>query len=61
MEGIVSRGTEKREEHTWPPENPTATTPSSAGFARNLGLTIDVVVILADFWVLSCNADVVFC
>jgi hypothetical protein len=27
---------EERTEHTWPPEKPTATTPSSCGWSRNL-------------------------
>ena len=31
---------------TWPPENPTATTPSSSPFLRNFGCTMLVVVIL---------------
>lgn len=33
-------------ERTWPPEKPTATTPSSLPFVRNFGWIIEVVVIL---------------
>ena len=33
---------------TCPPENPTATTPRSRPFARNLGLIVEGEVIVAD-------------
>lgn len=38
---------EEAEMRTWPPEKPTATTPSSLPRVRNLGLTMLVVVIVA--------------
>ena len=39
-------GKEKKEEDTWPPEKPTATTPSSLPFVRNLGKMVEGDVML---------------
>lgn len=43
---------------TWPPEKPTATTPSCAPLERNFGSIIDVVVMLGE--VESCEVFMVF-
>lgn len=34
---------------TWPPEKPTATTPSSSAFVRNLGGMVDGEVMVGEF------------
>jgi hypothetical protein len=45
-------GREMRDRITWPPEKPTATTPSSSGLDKNLGWIMEVVVILGIWYLL---------
>ncbi len=42
---------------TWPPEKPTATTPSSLPLARNLGWIVDGEVMVLETGYLVCERD----